>query len=58
MLRNGLHDLSVQGKKEWPVLYSTKLETIKPICESECPHEGAFIRKERAFYEIDRLAML
>ena len=58
MLRSGLHDLSVQGKKEWSVLYSIKLETIKPICEGECPYEGAFIRKESAFYVVGRLAVL
>jgi hypothetical protein len=48
----------VQSKKEWPVLYSIKLEAIKTIRESECPYEGTFICKESTFYEVGRLAVL
>jgi hypothetical protein len=58
MARTGLHHLSVQRKKEWPVLHSVKIEAIEPVCKRKCPYEGTFICKESAFYEVGRLAVL
>jgi hypothetical protein len=58
MLQTSLHDLSVQCKKKWSVLHSVEIEMIEPVCECEGPYEGTFIRKESAFYEVGRLAVL
>jgi hypothetical protein len=56
--QNGVHDLSVQCKKEWPVLHSIEIEAVQPICERECSYESAFVCKESTFYEVGRLAVL
>ena len=41
--QNNVHDLSVQCKKEWPVLHSIEIEAVKPICERECSYESTFV---------------
>ena len=41
--QNSVHDLSVQCKKEWPVLHSIEIEAVKPICERECSYESTFV---------------
>jgi hypothetical protein len=56
--QNNVHDLSVQGQKEWPVLHSIKIEAIQSICERERSYESTFVCKESTFYEVGRLAVL
>jgi len=41
--QNNVHDLSVQCKKEWPVLHSIEIEAVKPISERECSYESTFV---------------
>jgi hypothetical protein len=55
--QNSVHDLSVQCKKEWPVLHSIEIEAVKPIRERECSYERTFVCEESTFYEIGRLAV-
>ena len=55
--QNTVHDLSVQGEKEWPVLHSIEIEAVDPICERECSYESTFVGKESTFYEVGRLAV-
>jgi len=55
--QNSVHDLSVQCKKEWPVLHSIEIEAVKPVCERECSYESTFVCEESTFYEVGRLAV-
>lgn len=55
--KNSIHDLSVQCKKEWPVLHSIEIKAVKPICERKCSYESTFVGEESAFYEVGRLAV-
>ena len=55
--QNSVHDLSVQRKKEWPVLHSIEIKAVKPICKCECSYESTFVCEESTLYEIGRLAV-
>jgi hypothetical protein len=56
--QNSVHDLSVQCKKEWPVLHLIEIEADSAVCKRESSYEGTFVCKESAFYEVGRLAVL
>ena len=55
--QKSVHDLSVQCKKERPVLHSIEIEAVKPICERKCSYESTFVCEESTFDEVSRLAV-
>ena len=55
--QNSVHYLSVECKKEWPVLHSIEIEAVKPICECESSYESTFVCEKSTFYEVGRLAV-